>query len=96
MTIEEFWNRAFIAALCRLPPRQAKVEADEATQLCIEQWQTFLDSSSRAPEPPRWQDQPIGRVPMRGEDYRAMKRAGIEPGAFITTSTEPNPGCAPA
>jgi hypothetical protein len=38
VTIEEFWNRAFLAALCRLPPEKAKCDADEATKLCIDHW----------------------------------------------------------
>lgn len=39
MKIEEFWNKAFIAALSRLPADQAKAEADLATRLCIRHWQ---------------------------------------------------------
>lgn len=38
MTIEEFWNSAFLAALSRLSPKDAKKAADEATQLCIDHW----------------------------------------------------------
>lgn len=62
MTIEEFWNRAFLAALTRLSVAQAKAEADEATQVCIHQWQSSIPRL--APErPSRWQDQDIGDVP---------------------------------
>lgn len=62
MTIEEFWNRALLAALMRLPVEQAKAEADAATDLCIHQWQSniYRDAPSR---PARWQDQKIGSVP---------------------------------
>jgi len=38
MTIEEFWNMAFLAALGRLPVKRAKKEADEATRECIAHW----------------------------------------------------------
>ena len=38
MTIEEFWNAAFLAALARLPVARAKQEADAATNACIEHW----------------------------------------------------------
>jgi hypothetical protein len=38
MTIEEFWNAAFLAALGRLPVAKAKKEADEATKACIAHW----------------------------------------------------------
>lgn len=67
MTIQEFWNRAFIAALSRLPPKRAKKEADEATQLCIEQWQD--QRQNWAPQYlTRWQDQEIDAVPVLLED----------------------------
>lgn len=62
MTIEQFWNQAFLAALTRLPADDAKLEADKATQLCIEHWQSNI--YHWAPEHPRrWQDQTIGDVP---------------------------------
>lgn len=38
MTIEEFWNAAFLAALGRLPVARAKKEADAATNACIRHW----------------------------------------------------------
>ena len=38
MTIEEFWNAAFLAALGRLPVARAKKEADEATRACVKHW----------------------------------------------------------
>jgi len=40
MNIEEFWNSAYIAALSRLPARDARREADLATELCIEHWRS--------------------------------------------------------
>ncbi len=62
MNIEQFWNAAFLAALTREPPAKAKEDADEATRLCIAQWQhsaSMPDAFNRG----RWQDQPIGNVP---------------------------------
>ena len=38
MKVQTFWNKAFLAALTRLPADEAKVEADKATALCIERW----------------------------------------------------------
>lgn len=56
MKVETFWNKAFLAALTRLPPEQAKKDADLATELCIEQWREmrFRSDSSAL-----WKDQDI-------------------------------------
>lgn len=62
MKIEQFWNRAFLAALSRLPAALAKEEADAATELCIQHWQTNYHRS--APQyRTRWKDQNIANVP---------------------------------
>lgn len=61
MTIEEFWNRAFLAALCRLPVADAKKEADEATQVCIDHWHANWQNRSYE-NAPRVQDIDIGSV----------------------------------
>lgn len=42
MTIEDFWNQAFLACLNRLSPEAAKIEADKATQICISHWGSYL------------------------------------------------------
>lgn len=63
MKIEEFWNQAFLAALTRLPPAKAKLDADTATQMCIAQWQA--NDTHWAPQYlTLWQDQEIAHVPV--------------------------------
>lgn len=62
MTIEEFWNQAFLASLARLPVEEAKTEADKATEACVIHWQSHIYHNSSA-RPARWQDQSIGNVP---------------------------------
>ncbi|MEC3888873.1 hypothetical protein [Xanthomonas campestris] len=62
MNIENFWNSAFLAALGRLPAALAKAEADVATDLCIQHWQSNYHRS--APQyRTRWKDQNIANVP---------------------------------
>jgi hypothetical protein len=87
MTIEEFWNQAFLVCLARVPPRQAKQEADEATAFCIEQWQSKMYEKGIVTNAPRWQDQNIGFVPMHGEDYRSLmlKVSKHEGGKSVST-----------
>lgn len=62
MTINDFWNQAFISALARLPADEARKEADIATEMCIEQWQ-----KKRCDYAPSftalWQSQDISLVP---------------------------------
>ena len=61
MTVEKFWNAAFLAALSRLPADEAKLEADRATELCIEHWHEYR----RNYEPSylmRWKDQDITKA----------------------------------
>lgn len=42
MKVATFWNQAFLAALHRLPPEEAKAAAHEATQLALEHWRSEL------------------------------------------------------
>lgn len=42
MTIEEFWNQAFLSCLTRLPAEEARIEADKATQICVGHWGNYL------------------------------------------------------
>lgn len=68
MKIEKFWNQAFLAALTRLPVEDAKLEADRATDICIEHWQS--NRYSWAPQNlMRWQDQSVGYVPAAGHRF---------------------------
>ena len=61
MTIEEFWNQAFLAALTRLPVDDAKEEADKATEKCISHWRS--KGSTWAPDVlVRWQDQNVANI----------------------------------
>lgn len=58
MSIEEFWNQAFLAALVRLPAPEAKKEADVATKLCIENWESNRNRFT-GQMPIRWKDSDI-------------------------------------
>lgn len=61
MQIEAFWNQAFLAALCRLPVDDAKLEADKATDACIAHWRA--NAKHWAPDHlVRWQDQDIANI----------------------------------
>lgn len=62
MTIEEFWNQAYLAALSRVSPQQARADADEATEICIAHWQEHAHRISD-PRFSLWQAQPIAGVP---------------------------------
>jgi len=57
-----FWNRAFLAALHRVPAEQARTEADLALQLALAHW---TDESLELVDVPRrknkW-DLPLKRV----------------------------------
>ncbi len=39
MTVAEFWNQAFLAALSRVSAREAAREADDALEKCVHMWQ---------------------------------------------------------
>lgn len=58
MTIEEFWNRAFLSALARLPAEDALKEATKATGLCIEHW-NMARNHRVCPTVSLWKDQQI-------------------------------------
>lgn len=58
MKIQKFWNQAFLAALCRVSPAEAKAEADLATQICIDHWETARNHLV-TPKVDRWKDQSI-------------------------------------
>ncbi|MBB4732464.1 hypothetical protein [Xanthomonas arboricola] len=61
MTIEEFWNRAFLAALTRLPVDEAVIEANAAVRVAISNWQEHIHDYV---QPGRlWKDQNISGVP---------------------------------
>lgn len=60
MTIEDFWNQAFIACLTRLPVDEAKKEADMALSLCIKHWDS--NKEKYTPFYNKWQSQKIGDV----------------------------------
>lgn len=69
MTIEEFWNSAFLAALHRLPVAEAKKEADDATNTCIDHWHANWNNRSLV-NAPRVQEIEIGSV------YKVVKPSG--------------------
>ena len=61
MTIEEFWNQAFLAALTRLQCDEAEQEADRATERCIAHWRR--NAKTWAPDVlVKWQDQDIANI----------------------------------
>lgn len=62
MKIHEFWTSAFLASLQRVPPVEARAEADAATEMCILKWQEHIYDWSEDIEV-RWQDQEIAEVP---------------------------------
>ena len=78
MTIEEFWNAAFLAALHRVGPKQAKKEANEATDLCIQHWQVNMERLGMS-HPPKWKDQNVTFVPLSGDEYRRLLRENGDP-----------------
>lgn len=60
MTIEQFWNQAFLSSLTRLPAEEAKEEADKALDICIHHWNSKC--YDWAPVPQLWQEQHVGYV----------------------------------
>lgn len=60
MTIEDFWNQAFLSALTRCPAEEAKEEANRALEICIEHWQERNQTWSGMPI--LWQQQQVGHV----------------------------------
>ncbi|QDI04256.1 hypothetical protein E4A48_11630 [Xanthomonas cerealis pv. cerealis] len=74
MNVEEFWNAAFLAALSRLPAKQAKKEADVALDLCVGHWQEHYHHW--APQyKTRWQEQRVANVPALLSDDAAPRKA---------------------
>ncbi|MCC8613064.1 hypothetical protein LN450_06045 [Xanthomonas euvesicatoria pv. euvesicatoria] len=68
MKIEDFWNQAFIAALARLPVAEAKQEATNALNACIDHWSD--DGRQYHPQlPQRWSDAEITSIPRRGKHF---------------------------
>ncbi|MBO9719165.1 MULTISPECIES: hypothetical protein [Xanthomonas] len=68
MKIEDFWNQAFIAALTRLPVEQAKKEATDALNACIDHWNE--EGRQYFPQlPQRWSDAEITSIPRQGKDF---------------------------
>lgn len=57
MTIEDFWNKAFIASLSRVDVYQAKIQADLATKICIDHWTKHQTTWVTRLE--SWKDLPI-------------------------------------
>lgn len=73
MTIEDFWNQAFLAALGRLSAAQAKKEADTATKLCVEHWQS--NATTWAPTTlRRWQSQDVCHVPLSHDELVKVQK----------------------
>jgi hypothetical protein len=66
MTVEEFWNRAYLAALARCDPERAKQDADRALEHCIEQWQSHRQRWSGMPV--LWKNQDVADVPKFREE----------------------------
>lgn len=62
MTIQEFWNQAFLANMHRLSPEKAKLAADAALEICIQHWHSKCYEWSPAPQ--LWQEQHVGYVNM--------------------------------
>ena len=57
MTIEDFWNKAFIASLSRVDVYEAKIQADLATKICIDHW--TMHQTTWVTHVESWKDQPI-------------------------------------
>lgn len=70
MTIEEFWNHAFIACLNRKTPAEAAREADESTQICIQRWREPHCRNKWVPNWQHWQNQDISccQDPQKGDE----------------------------
>ena len=60
MTIEDFWNQAFLACLSRVPAEDARKEADKALRICLEHW--IAHKSKYSAIPPLWQKQEVSDI----------------------------------
>ncbi|WP_067707746.1 MULTISPECIES: hypothetical protein [Enterobacterales] len=74
MTIEDFWNKAFIACLTRLPVNEAKKEADAALNMCIKHWDANKDKF--IPFHNKWQSQSVGDVFIPSEGTQSKNFPG--------------------
>jgi hypothetical protein len=84
MKVEEFWNKAFLAALTRLAVEEAKIEADKATALCIAHWQS--ETYHWAPNYiTHWKDQKISNIPDSN-----LGKIAKEPVAAISAASDSN------
>ncbi|MBW8373635.1 hypothetical protein [Stenotrophomonas sp.] len=72
MKIEDFWNNAYLACLARLPPEDAEKQASEATNRCIEFWQSNMERRGLHTSAPFWKDQDVTWVPLAGDEYREI------------------------
>ncbi|MEN4785978.1 hypothetical protein ABEH33_07160 [Pantoea agglomerans] len=75
MTIEDFWNKAFIACLARLPVDEAKKEADSALNICIKHWDDKKDKF--IPFHNKWQSQKVGEVFIPTDGSQSKNFPGI-------------------
>ena len=87
--IEKFWNQAFIAALIRLPAEEAKLEADKATELCIEHWQSKSEHLLM-PVPRSWAEGDISQVPFIRKRRQPDKPGSDGNGAGSSSNENPS------
>lgn len=80
MKIQDFWNNAYLACLARVPPEDAEKQATEATNRCIEFWQSNMERRGVPTSAPLWKDQDITWVPLSGDEYRQIvsRRSSLE------------------
>jgi hypothetical protein len=65
MTIEDFWNVAYLSCLSRLSASEAKEEADKALDLCINHWNSKCYQWAAVPQ--LWQEQHVGYIHLPAE-----------------------------
>ena len=82
MTVEEFWNQAFLAALGRLSAPRAKQEADRATKICMDHWHDNCINYAQN-NVQRVQDLNIANVRMPGDGIGGFDRSMLS----LRTST---------
>lgn len=63
MSIEEFWNQAFIACLARTDVLNAKNEADKALDICLNKWKDYQYEWVHSSQ--LWKNQPVGSFPTK-------------------------------
>ena len=62
MTVAEFWNQAFLAALTRVSAREAALEADRALDACVSKWQP-INGGLFSSEAIHWQHASVLNLP---------------------------------